>query len=169
MKNFCIYLFSVYAVCLLGGCALITPPPYNHSETTIVRDSDGKIVESKYTRKTIGLSYNDPETSQTWSYSDQIARQSAQQPGGSAGSQPAQEYVLLRVRNCKHSYGVIIRSAPFNGLTLVPGEVSTNTYPIPVGIYPLTYSYYKIGGERGYERTINVSVPRGRTEPIEFR
>lgn len=63
-------------------------------------------------------------------------------------------YIVNRSTNCS----VTITSAPFNGITLNPGERSLIPYPIPVGVYSLAYNEYRNGTNLVVHRTMNIAV-----------
>jgi len=68
-------LFLVSIFLLLSGCALLTPPPYNHSNAKIILDKNGDVVESQYSRVSSGFSFEgDKEDARSWIEADRRAR-----------------------------------------------------------------------------------------------
>ena len=161
-KNTVFYSLLVIIVAVLfGGCALITPPPWVNSETKIIKDSEGKITGSQYTRKVTGFSYNDPETAQTWSYADSYARNS--------GTTANQKFITLPVKNVTEKYSVRIISSPFNGIELGPNERSDKNFPVPIGTLPITFEWYNIGNSDRGTKTMYVYINKDRTKPITIK
>ncbi len=152
-------------VWVVSGCALLTPPPYVHQEMEIVKDENGNIKGSKYTRTVKGLTYADPDTViLEWADADRTARNSKNGVGYETSYR--QEYAYLKMFNSTKNYAVIIRSEPFRGLELGPREKSKIKKRFAVGTYPLIFHWYKIGTNNSGEKTVNISIYKGRTEPI---
>jgi len=73
MKTFSWFIVFLISVCCYG-CALLVPPPYHHSKTRIVKDENGKVVQSEYSRTTRGFSDKIEEDATSWAEADQQTR-----------------------------------------------------------------------------------------------
>lgn len=87
-------------------------------------------------------------------YADNIGKTNVSGTGTS--TQPGQTVVMLYAYNSSKST-VVITSAPFNGLTLTPGEKSVLTYAITTGIYSLAYTEYRTTSN--ITRSVNKNIP----------
>lgn len=68
-----------------------------------------------------------------------------------------QTIVMLYAYNASKANTITITSAPFNGITLTPGQKSVITYAIPTGIYSLTYTEYH--NATNITKTVNKNIP----------
>lgn len=85
MKNKALYLLGLFIsiMAISSGCALVTPPPYVSSQTEIIKNDQGRVVSSRYTRSVRGFTYNDPETAASWAFADQQSRTDTEGETGS--------------------------------------------------------------------------------------
>jgi hypothetical protein len=160
MKNKTIAFVLFGLIIILNGCALFTPPTWVNANTTIVKNEKGEIIKSEYTRTVRGFSNNDPETASLWANADRRARATNQE------DLTKNRTVDLPIRNTTKDYAVIVNSPPFHGLQLGPGDMSNYSVPIPVGVYPLTYTWYKIGSDSHGTKTVYINIAENRTRPI---
>jgi len=77
------------------------------------------------------------------------------------GSFNQQGVIMMYVHNNSKYCTVTITSAPFNGITLVPGQKSTVCLPVPVGVYSLAYNEYRNGTSIVRPRTMNIPIALG--------
>lgn len=154
-------LFLLVFIFVFSGCA----PMWVKSQTKIVKNEEGKITSSQYTRDITGLSWNDPETAESWAYADQVARQSQANTNG-LQAQNFEQHRFLAIRNITNDYVVEIESEPFSGASLAPGEKTREKKAFPVGLYQLKFKWCKIGGTNCANKKINISIDRRRTVPI---
>ncbi|MCG2701070.1 hypothetical protein L6267_02805 [Candidatus Parcubacteria bacterium] len=166
MKKYIVLLLTIsLAMVWLSGCALFTPPPYINQTMEIEKNANGDVVKSKYHRTVKGLAYEDPETViLEWADAEKMARNSKDNAEYQTSYQ--QKCVYLKIRNSTKNYSVIIRSEPFKGLELGPGEVSKTKKRFTTGTYPLTFHWYRLGEESEGEKTVNISIYENRREPI---
>jgi hypothetical protein len=161
MKNKTTIAFGLFSlVIILSGCALLTPPTWINANTTIVKNEKGEVIRSEYTRTVKGFSNNDPETASLWASADRRARTTNQECLTKAVT------IDLPIRNTTKDYAVVVNSPPFSGLQIGPGDVSDYSAPIPIGVYPLSYTWYRIGSDSHGTKTVYINVPENRTRPI---
>ena len=88
-------------------------------------------------------------------YADNLGNNSAN------GSLNQQGVVVMYVHNNSKYCTVTITSAPFNGITLTPGQKSTVCLPVPIGVYSLAYNEYRNGTSIVRPRTMNIPIALG--------
>jgi hypothetical protein len=130
------------------------------SNTEITKNEAGEVINSSYTRNVQGLTFNDPETAESWAYADRMARES------NGDNFDSEDFRILGIYNNTSEYVIKIESEPFLGITLAPGEKTKIKKSFPVGLYKLVYSECKIGDSRCVKMEINISIDRHRTMPI---
>ena len=77
-------------------------------------------------------------------------------------------YRYLSIVNATSDFKVVLLSEPFASITLEPGEKTKLKKPFYVGVYPLTFKWYKIGSIQKGTKTVNISIGRERSEPIKI-
>lgn len=140
MKKIFLIIVSGIILMFFSSCAhLLMPAPWVESHTEIVKDAEGKVISSHYTRSVKGLSPNDPETARSWAEADRTARNAPGMP------EEATNTVNIIMEN-QSVYAFEVTTGEFKGLVLASGEKSNYTRKIPIGAYTFRIKFIDDSG-----------------------
>lgn len=138
-KSFLITAVGIIGLGLSGCAHLLMPAPWVESKTEIIKNDEGKIISSHYTRTVKGLSPNDPETARSWAEADRTARNAPGMP------EEAINTVNVIMEN-QSGYALEVTTGEFKGLVLASGEKTSYSKEIPIGAYTFRVKFIDDAG-----------------------